>query len=198
MSTTALATELSAINTMLAAAGESPVSSLSDSGLADVAEAKATLDEQSRLVQTAGWAFNTEYEYPLVPDTFGFITLPQNTLKADADTTFTQVDTVQRGLRFYDRKNHTYVFTESLKGTIVFLLPFDELPQSARQYVTIKAARTYQARVLGSDTQHKFSAEDEGSAMVAMQTAELEAGDYNMLSDSWSVARILARSYGTY
>ncbi len=194
MSTTTLTTELDAINTLLAAAGESPVSSLTDSGLADVAEAKATLNEHSRLVQSGGWVFNTEYEYPLVPDTDGFITLPQNTLKVDVDRTFTQVDTVQRGLRLYDRKNHTYVFTElNLTGDMVFLLGFDELPQAARHYIMIKASRVYQARVLGSDTQYKFSESDEMSALIAMQSAENQVGDFNMLSGSWSVARILDR-----
>lgn len=189
MSTVSLTTELNAINTLLGAAGESPVSSLSSSGLADVAEAKAVLDEQSRLVQTSGWVFNTEYEYPLTPDTEGLITLPTNTLKADADDDFTQVDTVQRGLRLYDRKNHTYVFTESLTGTIVFLLSWDELPQAARQYITIKAARVYQARVLGSDTQYKFSEAEEMAALVTFKEAEGEQGDFNMLSNSSVVNR---------
>lgn len=193
MSTTALTTELSAINTMLAAAGESPVSALSSSGLADVAEAKAVLDEQLRLIQSEGWVFNTEYDYPLIPDTEGYIALPQNTLKVDADTTYSQVDTVQRGLRLYDRKNHTYVFTQSLKGTMVFLLPFEELPQYARHYAIVKAARVYQARVLGSDTQFKFSEAEEFAALTTFRNAETQAGDFNMLSDSWSVARILVR-----
>lgn len=179
---------------MLAAAGESPVSSLTTSGLADVAEARAVLDEHSREVQSSGWVFNTEYEYPLTPDADGLITLPQNTLKVDADNTFTQVDTVQRGLRLYDRKNHTYQFTEtSLTGTIVFLLSFDELPETARRYITIKAARVYQARVLGSDTQFKFSESEEMNALLNFRSAESEVGDFNMLSGSWSVARILER-----
>lgn len=194
MSTVTLTPELTAINTLLAAAGESPVSSLTTSGLADVAEARAVLDELSREVQSSGWAFNTEYEYPLVPDADGLITLPQNTLRVDADRTFTQVDTVQRGLRLYDRKNHTYTFTESrLTGTIVFLLAFDELPETARRYITIKASRVYQARVLGSDTQFKFSEAEEMTALVTFKRAELDVEDANMLSGSWSVARILGR-----
>jgi hypothetical protein len=195
MSTTTLITELEAVNILLAATGESPVSSLSDSGLADVAEAKATLDEQSRLVQSRGWSFNTEYEYPLVPDTDGFITLPQNTLKADLGRGFFQVDAVQRGLRLYDRKNHTYMFESgrSLTGDMVFLLGFDELPQAVRYYITVKAARVYQARVLGSDTQYKFSEAEEMSALVALNSSENDQGDYNMLTGSWSVARTLDR-----
>jgi len=193
MTATTLTTELEAINTLLDAAGESPVDSLDSSGLADVAAAKTLLSEQSRVVQSLGWAFNTEYDYPLPPDVDGHITLPKNTLRVDADNHYTNVDVVQRGLRLYDRKNHTYVFTESLKGNITFLLDFDELPQSARHYIMVKAARIYQARILGSDTQFKFSEAEEFNALVALKGAEEEQADHNMLTGSWSVARILQR-----
>jgi hypothetical protein len=193
MSTVALTTELEAINSMLDAAGESPVSSLESSGLADVAEAKKLLDEQSRLIQSPGWAFNTEYNYPITPDTEGLISLPTNTLKVDADNTYWNLDVVQRGLRLYDRKNHTYSFTDTFTGTFVFLLDFSELPQAARHYIMVKAARIYQARVLGSDTLHRFSEAEEMEALVAFKDAEGDSGDHNMLSGSWSVANILVR-----
>ena len=193
MSTVALTTELEAVNTLLDAAGESPVSSLDSSGLADVAEAKKLLDEQSRLIQSPGWAFNTEYDYPLTPDVDGLINLPTNTLKVDADRTYQNIDVVQRGLRLYDRRNHTYSFTEPFRGTFVFLLGFSELPQAARHYITVKASRIYQARVLGSDSLHRFSEAEEMEALVAFKDAEGDSGDYNMLSGSWSVASILER-----
>jgi|SRR5688500_7985246 len=194
MTATTLTSELEAVNTMLDAAGESPVDSLDSSGLADVAAAKSLLSEQSRLVQSLGWAFNTEYEYPFPPDVDGHIVLPKNTLRVDLDTRYTSVDAVQRGLRLYDRKNHTYAFTSSdLKGNITFLLDFDELPQSARHYITVKSARIYQARILGSDTQFKFSEAEEMSALIALKGSEEESADHNMLTGSWSVARILQR-----
>jgi hypothetical protein len=193
MSTVTLTSELEAINTMLDAAGESPVSSLSNSGLADVAEAIKLLEEQSRMVQSAGWTFNTEYEYPLAKDVDGYVMLPVNTLRVDADSTYSEGDTVQRGLRLYDRKNHTFVFPRNLTVSIVFLLAWDELPQAARQYIMIKAARIHQARVLGSDTLHKFSAETEMDALIIFKDAEGDSGDWNILNGSWSVANILDR-----
>lgn len=194
MTATTLTSELEAINAMLDAAGESPVDSLDSSGLADVAAAKSLLSRESRLVQSLGWTFNTEYEYPLTPDVDGLITLPKNTLRVDAQNRFTDVDVVQRGLRLYDRKNHTYAFTNSeLKGNITFLLAWDELPQSARHYIMVKAARIYQAESLGSDTQFKFSEKDEAAALIALKGAEEESADHNMLSGSWAVARIIQR-----
>ncbi len=193
MTATTLTSELEAVNTLLDAAGESPVDTLETSGLADVAAARTLLSEQSRLVQSLGWAFNTEYEYPLPPSEDGLITLPKNTLRVDADNRFTNVDVVQRGLRLYDRKNHTYTFSQTLTGNITFLLDFDELPQTARHYIMVKSARIYQARVLGSDTQFKFSEAEEFAALVALKSAEEESADHNMLTGSWAVARILQR-----
>ncbi|MEO0471881.1 MAG: hypothetical protein AAF206_19805, partial [Bacteroidota bacterium] len=34
---------------------------------------------------------------------------------------------------------HSYVFTENLKAKVIFLLPFEEMPESARHYITYRA-----------------------------------------------------------
>lgn len=196
MTAVTLTSELEAINTMLDAAGESPVSTLETSGLADVAEAKAVLDETSRLIQEKGWSFNKEVDWTLVPDVDGLINLPTNTLKFDVDETSSasnQADTVQRGLKLYDRKNHTYNFTEKIKGTIVILLPWDELPQAARHYFMVRSARIYQTRALGAESQYKFSESEEFAALTAFKHAHNTQADKNMFVGSWSVANILDR-----
>lgn len=178
---------------MLDAAGESPVSSLINSGLADVAEASKLLDEMSRSVQSPGWVFNTEYEYPLVRDVSNNLPLPVNTLGIYADGSYTEGDIVQRGLRVYDRKNHTYIFTKNITSTIVFLLGWDDLPQTARQYIMVKAARAHQARVLGSESLHKFTADEEMELLIAFKNAEGDSGLWNILNGNMSVANILDR-----
>ena len=197
MSAITLTTELEAINTMLDAAGESPVSTLEDSGLDDVAQAIKILNQVSREVQIKGWSFNEEKEYELVPEAVtGFITLPTNCLSFDAQKeTFksNSADTIQRGLRLYDRKNHTYVFTETIKGEIIFLLGWEELPETARTYFMIKAARLYQTRALGSDTLHKFSETDEFNARATFMRENIKKHDGNFFKDSWSVNAALCR-----
>ncbi|WAW10000.1 hypothetical protein NB640_12395 [Oxalobacter vibrioformis] len=193
MTTTTLTTKLEAVNTLLDAIEESPVDTLESSGLVDVAKAKDTLDEVSRQVQLKGWNFNSEELFPFYPDSEGHITLPQNILKIDSLVTNTAVDLVQRGGRAYDKRNHTYIFKEPLKVNVVWLLPWDELPEAARQYIMIRASRVFQARQLGSDSQHKFSEEVEYAALTAMQQHETETGDYNILSGNWDAARILMR-----
>jgi hypothetical protein len=188
-----LTTELEAVNTMLDCINESPVSTLEVTGVLSVALARSTLAEVSRKVQERGWHFNSETEYPLTRDTDNEITLPQNTLRVDTTSEYSSYNVAQRGLRLYWKDEFTYAFDANIEVDIVFYLPWDELPQAARDYIAIRAARVFQARQLGSDTRHKFSELEEYDALAAMQSAEADNADYNMFSGSWSVANILNR-----
>ena len=192
MTATTLTSELEAINLMLQAADEAPVSSLVLTGLFPLENAKAILSETSRVVQSMGWKFNTEDEYPLTRAGDGTIAMPPNALKVDVDDTFTDVNPVQRGLRLYDSKAHSFVFTKDLTATITFLLGWDDLPQPARHYISIRAARTMQGRSSVGDSVYRYSADDEQAAMLALSSHEADTGDHNMLRDSWSVGGMFA------
>lgn len=195
MAINALMTELEAVNLMLAAIGEAPVNTITNTGLADVDIAKTLLDSTVREVQERGWWFNREHDYPITPDVNDNILVPSTALRIDLEpTVFGDYDLIQRGSKMYDRKNHTYTITDTdLKFDIVFLLTWDELPQSVRYYMTIKAARVFQNSYLASEAEHKFTEKDEFEAKAKMQDAELEAGDNNFLTDSVSVAQIHGR-----
>lgn len=184
----ALMTELEAVNMCLAAIGESPVNTLSNTGLADVASARAKLLEFSRTIQSTGWNFNTEEQFPLTRASDGTITAPANTIKASIDRTVSSAQVALRGQKIYDRAAHSYIFTQDLSATIVFFLDWDELPQAARQYIAICAARSFQGSSLSSDTLDKMTEDDELKALIALKDAEGDDGDYNMFYDSFSVA----------
>lgn len=191
MTITALTTELEALNIMLTAADEDPVQTASQPGHLPLSLAKGVLSEVARAVQTKGWAFNTEYEFPLSRDIDGYIPLPANTLSFDVDDKFTDVSPVQRGLALYDRKNHTRVFQRDLTGTLIVLLSWDELPQALRQYIAIKAARTFQVRMQAGEFVYRYSAQEEQDALDACASFEADVADANFLTDSWSVASVL-------
>ncbi|QDB71020.1 tail tubular protein A [Bordetella phage vB_BbrP_BB8] len=187
-------TELEAVNLMLDVIGESPISSLNDSAVVDAVKAKAVLSEVSRAVQQKGWHFNTEKDYELVPTVFEKeIQLPGNFLRVDTVGPDKATDVVQRGNRLYDRRKHTYKFDKSLKVDMVVLLPFEELPEAARYYIAVRAARVFQARTVGSESLYQFTAEDERLALVDLKKAEGVTGDHNMFTGSWSVAKMLNR-----
>lgn len=187
-------TELEAVNLMLSVIGESPISSLSDVGLVDAVQARQILSEVSRAVQSKGWHFNTETDYPLSRELYtDNINVPANCLRVDTTGPDEGTDVVQRGTRLYNRTDHTYAFTKDLKVSMVVLLPFDELPEPARYYIAVRAARVFQARTVGSDTLYQFTAKDEQDANVAFKKAEGDTADHNILTGSTSVSRILRR-----
>jgi hypothetical protein len=192
MTSTYMLSELEAVNIILQAADEAPVGSLELSGLFPLDRAKAALSEASRVIQSLGWKFNTEEDYPVTRDGTGQINLPPNMVRLDVDDSFlSSVVPVQRGTRLYDSKAHSYTFTQDLTGTAVFLLAWDELPQAARHYITIRAARILQGRSSISESTYRYSADDETAALLALNEHEAQEGDHNMLRDSWSVAGVL-------
>ena len=173
--------ELGAVNIMLGTIGLSPISSLTGTTTADVSLAQSILNETSRSVQSSGWEFNTECEYPLAPDGAGTINIADNLLRVDVPNTgMTTVDVTQRGSRLYDKKGRTYTFTQTLKADVILALPYDELPPSARHYIAVRAARVFQKRSLGSETIDGFTADDEFVALSTLRAAEATNADHNI------------------
>jgi hypothetical protein len=187
-------TELDAVNTMLSTIGEAPTNSL-QGGSVDVGTARNILTSVSREVQSLGWHFNTEKDFRLLPDAdTRQINLPANTLRVDTVGQDLLTDVVQRGTKLYDRLRHTYLFDAAITTDIVVFLAFDELPEAARRYITIRAARIFQESMVGSETLSAFTRRDEAIALAALKKAEAKTGDFNMLRGSRSVSRILDRS----
>lgn len=194
MTTITPLTKLQAVNIALSAMGEPEVNSL-DGVAIDAQLAASLIDETSMSIQAYGWHWNKEV-HTLSPDTDGFINLPSNTAKIDTVNNSYSTDVVQRGSRLFNVSDSTYVFSDPLTVEIYVILPFEELPLPAKQYITIRSARILQQRLLGSDTLYKFVAQDEQAAWLSLQQDNLQVADHNMLTDSWSVASILSR--GTF
>jgi hypothetical protein len=190
----ALTSKLEAVNTMLGVIGESPVNTISGSSLpVSVVTALNALDEVNREIQSEGWHFNTEFEYPLVRNASNKFTLPNNTLKIDVPVDkYTDLDLVQRGTTLYDRKNHTDVFTKDLDVTITFELEFTELPQQFRTYIVIKAARKFANRFLGSPEIETFTLRDEIHSKATAIDSDSENADRTIF-DNADVLRVVDR-----
>lgn len=188
-------TELDAVNIMLGTIGESPINSLdAATGVVDAVTARSILAEVSVHVQEEGWHFNTDYEFVLTPDTNGFIYVPGNAIEVDtSEYDRTGLDVAIRGNRLYDRKNKTFQFQQSIKADLTILLEFNELPQAARHYITIRAARVFQQRVVGSQTLGAFTEADEARAQRQMKRYEAKTADYNILTGNYSVMRTIDR-----
>jgi hypothetical protein len=192
-------TKLQAVNTMLSAIGEPPVNTLS-SQRADSNIAEQILDEVSRDVQGYGWHFNTEENITLTPDSDGYIKVSNNIVRVDADPNrYWNVDLVLRGDRLYDRVTNSYVFSGPVVITRIVLLEFPEMPEAARNYIAIRAARIFCDRMLGSEKHHVFNNQDEMMALVRMRSYENDTADYSIF-DEYSTLSAVNRnaSYRTY
>lgn len=193
-------TSLAAVNSMLSTIGEAPVNSL-QSGLVDAETAETILNEVSRSVQAHGWNFNSEPDYTVAADTSGHVILPTEFIRADLANSETKYrsskeEYVQRGNKMYDKVKHSFNIGKPLKLDVVVLLQFEQCPEVARRYITVKAARIFQERVVGSDTLSAMNRNDEQESLFALREMEGDNGDYNIFDD-YSTASVLDRSIGT-
>lgn len=171
-------TELMAVNAMLRAIGESPLNSLDDAGVVDAVLAQQTLEYVSRNVQERGWHWNTLESLSLsrgYPD--GEIVLPDNTLKVDTVGPDECLPSIQRGNRLFNKRTNSFTYDKAVVVDLVEFLPFDEIPQAARTYITCQAIRKFQQDRVGSDTLSNFQETDEKLAWQQLMAAESEALD---------------------
>lgn len=190
-----LTTALGAINTMLGTLGESPVSSLDTPGLVDAVNAKALLEEVTRDTLSRGWNFNTDYDYPIAPDVNGQIVMPNNILSIDTSKEFAHYDVVFRGNKLWDKKRHTFNFPQTIKFDVTWLFGFEEIPETFRHYIAIRASRIFQDRYLGSDTLHAYSQADEDKAWAEMVRQENLSADPSIFDDADVVDIVYRRGH---
>ena len=188
-----LTTELQAINTMLSIIGEAPVSSITENLGADVSIAKQILDESAVDIQSKGWNFNTEETYTLALDSDSKVPVPTNCVWLTTRTADNTSKVIIRNGFLYDKENKTYTFVAAQVVDMIILLPFEELPQFARRYITTTAGRRFQARYLGSKELAGFSQQDEMDALANCEQLDAANEKQNMLSNSIS-NRIIFRN----
>ena len=178
----AATTEIEAVNVMLATIGETPINSFEEV-TADVAIARNTLTEVSRAVQLEGWQWNTEDHYPLsVNIRTHKIKMPPDVLRVHFNHPECEQLT-QRGAYVYDRLRHTFIFPDDKKifVTLTKVLPFHEIPESARAYIVIRSARVFQERVVGAHVLSQFTRSDEARARAEMMGEERRLDRPNVL-----------------
>lgn len=172
---------LDSVNVILASIGEPPVNSIDDDVPNDAALAKTILVEQSREFQNRGWYWNTDRYYTFLKDDDGAINLHSNVLHVDVES----ANAIQRGTKLYNRLDRSYTFTTNIEADrVVWFLRFDEMPEAARRYITIRAARVFQTRFLGSGQLTQITADDEARAWAQVQQDELRVERPNMLNNA--------------
>lgn len=178
-------TELQAVNEILMSIREAPITSISDAAeqSGDATLALDRLRNTTRDVLARGWTFNTDLEYPLIPQpSTGEIFLPAGTVSADfCDQTYTHRGRfVIRGNRVYDRRDNTFNIGQTLRADIAVLLPFDDLPSPFRDLIAKISIRAFQQFILGEAGDIRFTTEDINASWNGVYAMETASGDYNM------------------
>jgi hypothetical protein len=176
-----LMSELEAVNKILAVAGDSPVQTLEDEYVQSKL-ARQILIRASRKVQSQGWWFNEEQDVILQPDINNLITLATNVISV---TAIDDVGTIiQRGNRLYDRQERTYLFTQPVKVDLILALEWEELPQTAREYITDVACSQYNNDYFGAQEVKSHLEKNETASFIILRSDDAEGRDVNMLRNS--------------
>lgn len=168
-----LTTELDAVNEMLGAIGELPVSEIADAGNTDTAVAVRTLRGISREVQSKGCWFNTDEAFEFTLTSNGRVPLPNQILSIRPLRARAQRLTHRAGY-LYDLSGSTDRFTEAPVARVVWLYDFEMLPETARRYIAIRAARIFQKNQLGSEALNGFTEQHEEEAFYLFQTESFD------------------------
>ena len=179
--TTVPVNELEAVNMLLAAVGEAAVSSLETATTVDVTQAKNLLSNINREVQQKGWHFNTEWDVVLSLDSDNRIPLGTTVLSIYSPSKLTTIRGREGSPFLYDLDNNTFTWTASINDAVtITLLDFEDIPQTAIQYITTKAARIFQEEIIGQVSAEAVNRQEEVEAYADLLDDEGERAGFNV------------------
>jgi hypothetical protein len=179
---------------MLASLGESPISTIDPPPTSDAEEALQRLDETDLDVQSEGWWWNREHDFPLSQASDGTISLPAMTLRmVPSASNFGTFDVVDRGGKIYDRANHTFVFPAgtTLKAELIGRLDWDSLPQVARSVIVYEATQLFHSGKQGSQVVLQVNAETIRKARARLEQYEDDTAQHNTIRDNTNVQQAI-------
>ena len=189
-------TELSSVNSILAAIGSAPVTEL-DFANPEISLVYNLLQECCADVQAEGWVFNREERYPITPNSNNFINIPDNVARLDISEgqVYRDCDVVMREGKLYDKLNHTYEFKDTIYCDITWLFNYEDLPLVFRRYITYRAAGRAAAQLMMDKEQVQLITAQEAFSRSACMEYECNQGDFTFFGTPPGTAY---RSYQPY
>ena len=181
---------LDAVNICLENIGEQPVDTLDNEQIQDARVAQRTCLEVHKEGQTKGWSWNTEYAYPFTRDAqSGMIVVPEAIVGFSVNRYQYNGRFQLRGQKVYDLLKRTFLIDDQiteLAADVIWLLAWDDVPEAYNRWVTVRAARIFSDRSLGSEALFKYTAKDEADAQAELERIELEQEQSNMLTGAYA------------
>jgi len=173
---------LYAVNVMLQMINELPVND--DVELAEILEAKiasSVLIETKKEVLAEGWDFNVDTSYEFPQDSEGYISVPSNVL----DVSSSDGDLIMRNWKLYSKSKQTSIFDSPQTMNVIWDLDFNTLSHPLRNFITIRAARKFQARTIMDKAVYGYTQQDEEDAYIIARRSEGFTSDYNILNSTY-------------
>ncbi|MFA5623319.1 MAG: hypothetical protein WC981_03770 [Candidatus Dojkabacteria bacterium] len=189
-------TEVEAVNMLLATVDMPSIDSI-DTTYPLVEKAVGILNNVFREVISLGLNFSKEV-IRLYPDTTGAIIMPEKVVRiANPVKSLNASYFTMRGRKLYDLNRNTTDFSEEgykqgIDVEVVVAIPFNDMPETAKNYIIKRSARIFQALVQGDGVRYQYTAQEELEAFTAMQRDSNEEGNYNIL-DGYSGRRPVNR-----
>jgi hypothetical protein len=169
-----------AVNRLLLSIGELPIEN--EDEIEDILEArlaKQVLIDTKMQVLAYGFNFNKELDVPFIPDLNGNIPIPANVLSLHNADGITIKDWM-----LYDVENKTRIFTDTVLCDVIWNTDFNNLQYAVRNYITVKAARIFQSKMIGDKVMYTIDEKDEQDAILLLRQYEGFSESLNMLSFS--------------
>ena len=185
---------IDAINEILLAIGEEPVTSIDTMvDNIDAVTAQRCLNRVLSNVQTTGYSWNIVEDVTITPDSV--------TKRIRWDPTWLSIRNTDTSTMYlhpkdgyvYDVTNSTFEFSDSFIATLIKQLSFEELPYVWQNYVVQRASYLFASRFLGDANLQQLLAQDVSEAWSKCTEYELDIGQYNMFNNT-SITEALTRS----
>jgi len=191
-------TELSAVNTILGAIGQAPVTTLeydadTDTGAFENPEISFIYNlfkECNIDIQNEGWHFNKEEYVKMSPDSNKEIVIGSNILRMDfhdaGNREHNLIIKSDNGVKkLYDKLqvNSTtqtpYEFDDDVYVNVVYLYEFTDLPSVFQRYITYKAAVRAATQLVGNQTLVQLLTLQAENARASCMEYECNQGDHS-------------------
>ena len=179
-----LDTELSAVNSILGAIGQAPVTSLVFDN-PEISFIFNLLRDANVDTQAEGWHFNTELHVKYTPDSVtGKIAIANDVLQLDVSEGWSRrtYDVVKRSGYLYDKIDHTDDFStiDSIDLDVVKMYNYEDLPTVFKRYITYRASRQAATQLVANPNLAKLITQQESLARAAIMEYECNQGNHSM------------------
>ena len=179
-------TNLSAVNSILGAIGQSPVTELNYQ-TPELGFIFNILTEVNKDVQNEGWVFNVEKHVPATIQSDKRVKIANNILRYDThdDYKYRTKDLVRRTdpadqqTYLYNTVDHTYEFNEPFELDVVYLWEFTELPSVFQRYIISRASVRAATQLVNNPQLVQLLQQQEAMNRASCMEYECTQGDHS-------------------